>query len=91
MRWQTTVVVAVLVALVGGFYVYDVEYLGPAREKGERQKNRLWTVEPKDAKQTPVMLTSLQGQAVFLLPVVVLPGIALIAGIVVFARRRASG
>ena len=51
MRWQTTVVVAILCALVGGFYVYDVEYLGPAREKRERQKNRVWAVEPKDVDE----------------------------------------
>ena len=51
MRWQTTVVVAVLCALVGGFYVYDVEYLGPAREERERQKNRVWTVGPKDVDE----------------------------------------
>ncbi len=51
MRWQTTVIVAVLLALVGGFYVYDIGYLGPAREKAEREKNRVWTLEPKDVEE----------------------------------------
>jgi hypothetical protein len=51
MRWQTTAVVALLLALVGGFYVYDLWYLTPAREKGESEKNRLWTVEAKDIEE----------------------------------------
>ena len=54
------------------------------------EQEDLISIRPKDSRQTPVMLTALQGQAVFLLPVVVLPGMALIAGIVVLARRRAS-
>jgi ABC-type uncharacterized transport system involved in gliding motility auxiliary subunit len=54
------------------------------------EEEDLISIRPKDAKQTPVMLTSVQGQVVFLLPVVVLPGIGLVAGIAVFTRRRAS-
>ncbi len=54
------------------------------------EQEDLISIRPKDAKQTPVMLTSVQGQVVFLLPVVVLPGIGLVAGIAVFTRRRAS-
>jgi hypothetical protein len=54
MRWQTTAVVAVLLALVAGFYVYDVRYLGPARAKRESEKNRLWIVEPKDVEEVAV-------------------------------------
>jgi ABC-type uncharacterized transport system involved in gliding motility auxiliary subunit len=46
------------------------------------------SIRPKDARQTPVFLTSQQAQAVFLLPVVVLPGLALVAGIVAVVRRR---
>ena len=47
MRWQTTVVVAILLVLVGGYYVVDVEYLGPRQEKREQAKNRVWVVEDK--------------------------------------------
>jgi ABC-type uncharacterized transport system involved in gliding motility auxiliary subunit len=54
------------------------------------EQEDLISIRPKDVKQTPVMLTSVQGQIVFLLPVVVLPGIALVAGIAVFTRRRAA-
>jgi gliding motility-associatede transport system auxiliary component len=48
------------------------------------------SIRPKDTRQTPVFLTSQQAQAVFLLPVVVLPGIVLIGGIVTLVRRRAA-
>ena len=48
------------------------------------------SIRPKDVKQTPVMLTSQQGQAVFLLPVVILPGLALVAAIGTFVRRRSA-
>ncbi len=48
------------------------------------------SIRPKDTKQTPVMLTSQQGQALFLLPVVVLPGLALVAAIGTFVRRRSA-
>jgi ABC-type uncharacterized transport system involved in gliding motility auxiliary subunit len=54
------------------------------------EQEDLISIRPKDTKQTPVMLTARQGQAAFLLPVVVLPGLALLAGILVFARRRAA-
>lgn len=55
------------------------------------EQEDLISVRPKDTKQTPVMLTAQQGQIVFLLPVVVLPGLALVAGVGVVMRRRASG
>ena len=48
------------------------------------------SIRPKDTKQSPVFLTSQQAQAVFLLPVIVLPGIVLIGGIVTLVRRRAA-
>ena len=48
------------------------------------------SIRPKDTRQTPVFLNSQQAQAVFLLPVVVLPGIVLIGGIVTLVRRRAA-
>jgi ABC-type uncharacterized transport system involved in gliding motility auxiliary subunit len=48
------------------------------------------SIRPRDAKQTPVFLSAQQWQAVFLLPVVVLPALMLVAGIVVVVRRRAA-
>ena len=51
MRWQTTVVVAILLVLVGGYYVVDVEYLGPRQEKREQAKHRVWVVEDKSVEE----------------------------------------
>jgi ABC-type uncharacterized transport system involved in gliding motility auxiliary subunit len=48
------------------------------------------SIRPKDTKQSPVFLTSQQAQAVFLLPVVVLPGLVLVGGIVTVVRRRSA-
>ena len=48
------------------------------------------SIRPKDTKSTPVFLTSQQAQAVFWLPVVVLPAVALVGGIVAVSRRRSS-
>jgi len=47
-------------------------------------------IRPKETRQTPVFLTSQQAQMVFLVPVVVLPGLVLIGGIVALVRRRAT-
>ncbi len=54
------------------------------------EQEDLISIRPKEAKQTPVMLTAQQGQAVFLLPVIVLPGLALAVGILVLTRRRSA-
>ncbi len=51
MTWKTLAVLVLLAAASGGFYLYDVYRLGPAREKAESVKGRLWTVEPKDVEQ----------------------------------------
>lgn len=48
------------------------------------------SIRPKDAKQTPVFLSAQQAQAVFLLPVVILPGIPIVGGIIALVRRRAA-
>lgn len=48
MRWQTTVVLAVILALLGGFYyVYEVRW-GPEREKTAGQKGRVFTADTGD-------------------------------------------
>jgi hypothetical protein len=59
-RWQTTLVAAILLALVGGFYyVYEVR-LGPDREKVEARKLRVFaTTETTDV--TAVTLTRPDG------------------------------
>jgi ABC-type uncharacterized transport system involved in gliding motility auxiliary subunit len=54
------------------------------------EQEDLISIRPKDTRQTPVFLTSQQAQAVFLIPVVVLPGIVLVGGIVTLVRRRAA-
>jgi len=47
-RWQTTLIAAILLAFVGGFYyVYEVR-LGPEREKVETRKRRVFTAETTD-------------------------------------------
>jgi gliding motility-associatede transport system auxiliary component len=46
------------------------------------------SIRPKDSKSSPVFLTSQQAQAVFWLPVVVVPGLALMAGVIAVVRRR---
>ena len=48
------------------------------------------SVRPKDVKQTPVFMSSNQAQAVFLLPVVILPALVIVGGIVAVVRRRAA-
>jgi ABC-type uncharacterized transport system involved in gliding motility auxiliary subunit len=54
------------------------------------EEEDLIAIRPKDPKQTPVFLSSQQAQAVFWIPVVLLPGAVLVAGIVAVARRRAA-
>jgi ABC-type uncharacterized transport system involved in gliding motility auxiliary subunit len=48
------------------------------------------SIRPRETRSAPVFLTSQQAQAVFLLPVVVLPGIVLVGGIVAVIRRRSA-
>ncbi|HMB33052.1 MAG TPA: DUF4340 domain-containing protein [Methylomirabilota bacterium] len=50
MSWKTLVVLAVLVAGLGGFLIVDNQWLVPKREKAESAKGRLWMVEPKDVE-----------------------------------------
>jgi ABC-type uncharacterized transport system involved in gliding motility auxiliary subunit len=48
------------------------------------------SIRPKETRSAPVFLNSQQAQAVFFLPVVVLPGLVLIGGIVTLVRRRSA-
>ncbi len=54
------------------------------------EEENLIAIRPRDTRQAPVILTATQGQAIFWLPVVVLPGAVMICGIAVLLRRRAS-
>jgi hypothetical protein len=50
-RWQTSVVLAVLLVAVGVFYyIYDVR-MAPDREKAEGRKGRVFTAEAQDVTQ----------------------------------------
>jgi ABC-type uncharacterized transport system involved in gliding motility auxiliary subunit len=48
------------------------------------------SIRPKDARQTPVFLNANQAQLVFLLPVIVVPGLVLAGGVVAVVRRRGA-
>jgi hypothetical protein len=51
MRWKTTAVLALIFLAVGIFYyAYEIR-LAPGREKAEREKGRLWSVEAKDVEE----------------------------------------
>ncbi len=52
------------------------------------EEEDLIAVRPKETRSTPLFLTAAQGQLLFWLPVVVLPGAVLIVGISVITRRR---
>jgi|SRR5262245_4665757 len=52
------------------------------------EQEDLISIRPKDARQTPVFLTSQQAQAVFLIPVILVPGLLLFGGITTVVRRR---
>lgn len=55
------------------------------------EQEDLISIRPKTARQTPVFLTSQQAQVVFLVPVVLLPGLVLFGGVLTFMRRRSAG
>ncbi len=57
MRWQTTAVLAVLLAALGVFYyVYEVR-MGPQREQVEGRKGRVFTIEPADVAEVELKRT----------------------------------
>jgi hypothetical protein len=48
MRWQTTAALALLLAILGGFYyVYEVRW-GPGREEATARKGRVFSADTKD-------------------------------------------
>ena len=54
MRWQTTVVLAVLLAVLGGFYyVYEVRW-GPGREEAAARKGRVFSADTKDVTEVEI-------------------------------------
>src|SRR5512145_1545414 len=54
MRWQTTAVLgALLAALAGFYYVYEVR-LGPERQQAASAKGRVFTGEPADATELAI-------------------------------------
>jgi ABC-type uncharacterized transport system involved in gliding motility auxiliary subunit len=48
------------------------------------------SIRPRDTRQTPVFLSAQQAQAAFLLPVVILPAIPIVGGIIAVVRRRSA-
>ena len=54
------------------------------------EEEDLISIRPKETRQTPVFLTSLQAQAVFLIPVVILPALVITGGVIALVRRRAA-
>ena len=58
MNWKSVVILAVVVAGLGGFFYYDTYWLAPARDKTEATKGRVWTVEPKDVEALTIKRAS---------------------------------
>jgi ABC-type uncharacterized transport system involved in gliding motility auxiliary subunit len=52
------------------------------------EQEDLISIRPKDSKQSPIFLTSQQAQAVFFIPVVIVPGLVIVGGVLNFVRRR---
>ena len=57
MRWQTTVVLAILFAVLAGFYyVYEIR-LGPGREEAAARKGRVFSADTKDVTAVAIKRT----------------------------------
>jgi ABC-type uncharacterized transport system involved in gliding motility auxiliary subunit len=52
------------------------------------EEENLIAVRPKESRNAPVFLTGVQGQVLFLVPVVLIPLTVIVAGVVAVARRR---
>ena len=48
------------------------------------------SIRPREAKNTPIFLTAMQGRLAFWLPVVIVPALLLVSGTSVVLRRRRS-
>ena len=48
MRWQTTAALALLLAILGGFYYFYEVRWGPAREDAAARKGRVFGADTKD-------------------------------------------
>jgi Domain of unknown function (DUF4340) len=48
MRWQTTAALALLLAILGGFYYFYEVRWGPAREEAAARKGRVFSADTKD-------------------------------------------
>src|SRR5947207_2513333 len=54
MRWQTTAALAVILALIGGFYyLYEVRWAAD-REQAESRKGRVFTADAKDVTEIAI-------------------------------------
>jgi hypothetical protein len=54
MRWQTTVALAVILAILGGaYYLYEIRW-APEREEAASRKGRVFAVEPKDVTKVEI-------------------------------------
>jgi len=51
------------------------------------KEEKLIAIPPKEKKSTPLVLTAAEARMIFFLPVIVLPGMVLAAGVFVFVRR----
>lgn len=55
------------------------------------EEEELITVRPRQQEFSPLFLTRIQGNLVFWLPVIVLPGLVVVVGAVILTRRRRQG
>ena len=54
MSWKTLIVLVVLAAGLGGFFVYDTYWLAPAREKSEAPRGGSGRSRPKDVEAVTI-------------------------------------
>ena len=54
MRWQSTAVLAALLLALGGFYYFYEVRWAPAREEAVARKGRLFTADTKDVTEVVI-------------------------------------
>ncbi len=64
----------------GDLFINTINYLS-------EEENRI-AIGPKKKETQPLLLSRRQGQIIFFVPIVVIPGLVLLGGILVFIRRR---